>query len=232
MSQHSISRRQFLLVAGGTAIASGHLGGCHVAARTVLIRIAPRLGKIFSVLLNIADAMLTIDAIIDAVQRTHTENVSRQEVINLSDGAQLIIQDGSGKQFLVSFDLLNGSSASQNNSPYSRPTDERQRPPRLQNIDGDTQRIHFSRGATSASVNGFVESNNLKRYLLRAKAGQMMTVSLASKFAKFDVYFQKRGNLLANGTNYWQGTLPYNGDYVISIFSYSNDNFELDVSIV
>ena len=51
-----------------------------------------------------------------------------------------------------------------------------------------------------------------------------MTVSLGSRSAKFDVYFQKRGNLLADGTNYWQGTLPYNGDYIVSIFSYDGDN--------
>jgi len=87
-----------------------------------------------------------------------------------------------------------------------------------------TERVHFQRGANSAVVEASIKGYETVDYVLGARAGQYMNVSLATKHGA--TYF----NLLAPGENevamfngsvsqnQYEGTLPSNGDYKIRVY--------------
>lgn len=79
------------------------------------------------------------------------------------------------------------------------------------------QRIAFAPGATSATVNGSIQGYETRDYLLRAQAGQQMTVNLRSNssFTQVVVFSPKEETLFV-GTN-WTGTLPSSGDYKVRV---------------
>lgn len=79
------------------------------------------------------------------------------------------------------------------------------------------QRISFAPGATSATVNGWVQGYETRDYLLKAQAGQKMTVNLRSNSSFMEaVVFSPQGETLSVGTN-WTGTLPSSGDYKVRV---------------
>ena len=79
------------------------------------------------------------------------------------------------------------------------------------------QRISFAPGATSATVNGSVQGYETRDYVLRAQAGQQMTVNLRSNSSFMQaVVFSPQGETLFVGTN-WTGTLPSTGDYKVRV---------------
>ena len=87
-----------------------------------------------------------------------------------------------------------------------------------------TERVHFQRGANRAVVEASIKGYETVDYVLGARAGQYMNVSLATKHGA--TYF----NLLAPGENevamfngsvsqnQYEGTLPSNGDYKIRVY--------------
>jgi len=103
---------------------------------------------------------------------------------------------------------------------------------------GGLERIRFAPGATSAAVNGSSIANVPRRYLLRATAGQEMTVNLVtpSAFTYITVLTPDGGNLAgADGIiQNWLGRLPATGDYTIEVINTGQGaaNFTLQVTIV
>lgn len=103
---------------------------------------------------------------------------------------------------------------------------------------GGPERIQFAPGATSATVNGAALAHAPKRYLLRANAGQEMTVNLVtpSAFTYITVLTPQGGNLAATDgiIQNWTGRLPSTGDYTVEVINTGQGaaNFTLQVAIV
>jgi hypothetical protein len=86
------------------------------------------------------------------------------------------------------------------------------------------ERVQFKKGATTATIKGTIKGYETVDYLLGAKAGQNMNVSLATKHGA--TYF----NILAPGENevamfnasasqnQFEGALPASGDYKIRVY--------------
>jgi len=86
------------------------------------------------------------------------------------------------------------------------------------------ERVQFKKGATTATIKGHIKGYETVDYLLGAKAGQHMNVSLATKHGA--TYF----NILAPGENevamfnasvsqnQYEGALPASGDYKIRVY--------------
>jgi hypothetical protein len=86
------------------------------------------------------------------------------------------------------------------------------------------ERVQFKKGATTATIKGHIKGYEMVDYLLGAKAGQTMNVSLATKHGA--TYF----NILAPGENevamfnasvsqnQYEGALPASGDYKIRVY--------------
>jgi hypothetical protein len=86
-----------------------------------------------------------------------------------------------------------------------------------------SQRIHFSPGKSSATINGSISGDKAVDYKLAAKSGQTMSVKLET--SNLSNYF----NVLPPGSesalfigstsgNEWTGTLPADGDYTIRVY--------------
>ncbi|SDW52649.1 hypothetical protein [Thiocapsa roseopersicina] len=90
--------------------------------------------------------------------------------------------------------------------------------------DTRTERVHFKKGATSATVEDTIKGYQSVDYVLGARAGQSMNVSMATDNSAN--YF----NILAPGKNdeamfigstsgnQFEGALPANGDYKIRVY--------------
>lgn len=87
-----------------------------------------------------------------------------------------------------------------------------------------TERVHFKKGESSAVIEASIKGYETVDYVLGARAGQYMNVSLATKHGA--TYF----NILAPGENeaamfvgsssgnQYEGTLPADGDYKIRVY--------------
>jgi hypothetical protein len=104
---------------------------------------------------------------------------------------------------------------------------------------GDTVRISFAAGATSATVSGIALSGNRTiHYVLTASQGQTMTVKLTAPANSVSmIIYNPNGSTLKPGDLVltWSGTLPSNGDYKIDVtnalLSAGDIPFTLEVSI-
>lgn len=87
-----------------------------------------------------------------------------------------------------------------------------------------TQQIQFAKGKTSASVSGTVKGHDDMDYVLRAKAGQTLTVDF--KGGKGANYFNvlppgSSGEAIFVGSSegdHFKGTLPKDGEYTIRVY--------------
>lgn len=88
------------------------------------------------------------------------------------------------------------------------------------------QRVQFAKGTSAATIKGTIKGYNSIDYLVGARAGQTMTVSMkASNGASYfniiapgetDVAFYTGQN--GDPLNSYTGTLPANGDYKIRVY--------------
>jgi hypothetical protein len=97
-------------------------------------------------------------------------------------------------------------------------------PPVFAKDDIRKERVQFKKGATTATIKGSIKGYETVDYLLGAKTGQHMNVSLATKHGA--TYF----NILAPGENevamfnastsqnQFEGALPASGDYKIRVY--------------
>jgi len=98
------------------------------------------------------------------------------------------------------------------------------------------QRIRFARGTHSETVRGKVSRDAAMLYIVGAKAGQSMTVTLdGDAKTRFDLSGHKdtSGQAISSGETEWSGTLPDDGDYKIFVFTEGNATapFTLTVGI-
>lgn len=79
-------------------------------------------------------------------------------------------------------------------------------------------RIKFARGRTTAVERGSVHRGMSHDYLLKAGAGQTLTVHLAARGGvNFDIRTPGHVDSLAQGVKDWSGVLPQSGDYRINV---------------
>lgn len=115
----------------------------------------------------------------------------------------------------------------------TRPTDDSAPPP-----SGEPTRIQFQSGATSATVRGTVAFPNRVQYLLRALAGQQMTVEISSptgaaNFAVQGVADGQPYKRLENEDRSFTFTLPRTQDYRISVATPGGSSpYEVRVTVV
>ncbi|MFB2922202.1 hypothetical protein [Aerosakkonema funiforme] len=95
------------------------------------------------------------------------------------------------------------------------------------------RRLQFARGSNSTIVKDAVVRGTTDTYLLGARAGQTMTVSVSSMEANvvFDVVAPNRTKLTEEETRF-SGELPATGDYQVVIGTTGrNGSYTLQVSI-
>ena len=104
--------------------------------------------------------------------------------------------------------------------------------------DGITRRITFAKGKSSAVLANSVIRNDEDTYLIRAKAGQKMSVKVSSVERNAVFFIEKPGGgYLENagegdGHTVWKGTLPGDGEYKIIVVAYrGNASYKLSVTI-
>ena len=79
-------------------------------------------------------------------------------------------------------------------------------------------RIKFARGRTTTVERGSVHRGMSHDYLLKAGAGQNMSVHLAARGGVcFDLYTPGLADSLAQCSKDWSGDLPRSGDYRINV---------------
>ncbi len=87
-----------------------------------------------------------------------------------------------------------------------------------------TQPVHFAKGASSARIQGTLKGDQTVDYVLRAKAGQVMSVSFkpSNDAAYFNVLPPgSSGEAIFVGStsgNEWSGTLSVDGDYTVRTY--------------
>ncbi|HEY9405150.1 MAG TPA: hypothetical protein VIQ24_21040 [Pyrinomonadaceae bacterium] len=89
--------------------------------------------------------------------------------------------------------------------------------------EGVTKHVRFAPGRTTATLKNSVVRGTRDRYLINARAGQKMTVSINSleRNAAFAIYAPSHDTLEGASEHQevknWSGKLPESGDYVIEV---------------
>lgn len=92
--------------------------------------------------------------------------------------------------------------------------------------------VRFPRGRTTAVINDTVRLCTSHEYRLRARAGQTMTVHLATGSRTSFTVLPPGGELEgADGVKDWQGELPESGDYTITVATDATAKYTLEVTI-
>jgi hypothetical protein len=86
-----------------------------------------------------------------------------------------------------------------------------------------TKRVQFARGSSSSTLKGALKGDEIHDYVLSAKAGQSMHVTLktSSTSAYFNVLPPGSEAALFIGStsgNKWNGTLPVDGEYRVRVY--------------
>lgn len=89
------------------------------------------------------------------------------------------------------------------------------------------ERVHFKAGASSATLRGKIRGYEMVDYVLGAKAGQKMSVTLKTGNGAnyFNVLPPGADAAIAIGANLgnkWTGTLPVDGDYRVRVYLMRN----------
>ena len=97
-------------------------------------------------------------------------------------------------------------------------------------------RIKFARGRTTTVEKGSVHRGISHDYLLKAGAGQTMSVHLAASGGVcFDLYTPGLSDQLASCSKDWSGDLPRSGDYRINVLpdttTERNISYTLEVTV-
>lgn len=106
-------------------------------------------------------------------------------------------------------------------TPLSRPTPDK------------IERVIFARGTNGTTVTGTIAAKQLRRYLLKANAGQLVLVRVLQGSVNFAAIAPNGQRIGGSSTNSkeWKGRLPSAGDYVIEITANQPDDYALSIEI-
>jgi hypothetical protein len=102
--------------------------------------------------------------------------------------------------------------------------------------DITSKTISFPRGRNVTAVNDFVGGEIIRSYIVRAKEGQTLTITLTSpeKRAEFSVSTEELGSQVSFGretqtrrSRQWAGKIPKTGNYYISVTAFPSANYSL-----
>ena len=94
-----------------------------------------------------------------------------------------------------------------------------------------SKQIRFERGRTTAVVKDRVALCTAHEFRLRARAGQTMSVNLATGNRTSMTLSAPSGDALADGEKSWSGELPESGQYIIHVGTDATANYTLEVTI-
>ncbi len=106
-------------------------------------------------------------------------------------------------------------------TPTSRPTQEQ------------IERVSFARGSNGTTVTGSIAPDQIRRYLLRAKQGQLVLTKVLQGSVNLSAIApngQRIGGTTATSKD-WQGSLPMDGDYVIEVSAPQAETYALSFEI-
>ena len=81
-----------------------------------------------------------------------------------------------------------------------------------------SQRLRFPKGSTNASVRSAVAKGKHLEYVLHAREGQTMNVSLQSDNSDLSFRIFLRNGDISGKRRAWSGTLPRTGDYHVLVY--------------
>jgi hypothetical protein len=87
-----------------------------------------------------------------------------------------------------------------------------------------TERVHFAKGANSATIEGRIQGDMTIDYVLGARKGQSMNVSMATDNGAnyFNIIAPGKENeamfVGSSSGNQFEGRLPANGDYKVRVY--------------
>jgi serine/threonine-protein kinase len=94
--------------------------------------------------------------------------------------------------------------------------------------------VQFPPGETSVQVSGQVSERRIRRYVINASAGQVMTLDLPSVTGPvtLDVRFPS-GEMIPDASRVlsWQGQLPEGGDYMVDVSAPRPSDYTLRISV-
>lgn len=93
------------------------------------------------------------------------------------------------------------------------------------------KRIRFAPGRTTAVARDTIRLCTSHEYRLRARAGQTMSVHLATGDRTSFTLHTPTGTRPADGVNDWSGELPETGVYTVSIGTDTTTRYALEVTI-
>jgi serine/threonine-protein kinase len=96
----------------------------------------------------------------------------------------------------------------------------------------ETRRLSFPDGETGVEVSGRASAEVIRRYLVNAQAGQILSAELLEGPVTLNIRYPN-GELVedASGVVFWQAQLPETGDYQIDVIATQPSDFTLDVSV-
>jgi serine/threonine-protein kinase len=106
-------------------------------------------------------------------------------------------------------------------SPLSRPVQEQ------------TQRITFARGTSGTTVTGTISPQQVRRYLLKAKKGQILALNQLQGKANLSLIAPNGERIggSAHNSKIWKGRLPVDGDYVIEVSARQSGEYVLSLDV-
>lgn len=106
-------------------------------------------------------------------------------------------------------------------TPTSRPTQEM------------TERVSFAKGTNGTTVTGNIAPNQIRRYLLKARQGQIVLVKVLQGQVSLST-IAPNGDRIGGSTTTskdWKGRLPMEGDYVIEVSTTQPGDYALSFEI-
>lgn len=166
---------------------------------------------------QILTATLNGTGVVMNVLRSDQEGVDAAAYQTRSWTGQLPAND----QYLIQISGSGGYTLDVAVTPTSRPTQER------------TERVSFARGANGTTVTGNISPKQIRRYLLRAKQGQLVLVKVLQGTVSLSAIAPSGQRIGGTSTSSkdWKGSLPMDGDYVIEVSTAQSENYALSFEI-
>ncbi len=94
------------------------------------------------------------------------------------------------------------------------------------------QRVQFPPGATGTTIADRTYPGQIKRYLVNARRGQVLSVRVLNGSVTLDIRYPG-GRVVQGGSNVlsWESELPRGGDYKIDVIATQDTNYQLDLNI-
>ena len=90
------------------------------------------------------------------------------------------------------------------------------------------QRVNFPKGASGTTLTVTIPAGEIKRFVVGARAGQNLTVSVSDKDASLRLLEDVE---TVEGINNFRARLPKNGDYTIEIQNNAANDLEITVNV-